>query len=99
MIMVVHHASIWRFPDTIKKENQVRLQIMQLQGGHTMLRDPVNKRYQANQRQVEAIVGQYAEYKEEGNILQYLRGIGYHLKTGPVVTPEQEPDGEVRTRH
>jgi hypothetical protein len=89
-IMAVNHANIWRFLDNIKREEkEIRIQITQLLGGHTLLRDPLNKTYVTNQRQVEAIVSHYAQYKEEGHISEYLRGIAYHLKTRPVV--EQEP--------
>ena len=54
-------------------------------GGYRRIRDPVNKKCISNQRQIEEIAGHYETYKQEGNILGYLRAIGYryHLETGP----------------
>jgi len=83
-MMVVHHGSLWRFLDILKKEEtQIRNTIVQVQGGHTNIREPVNKKYKTNQRQIENIVNQCEAYKLEGNVVGYLRAIGYRLKTGP----------------
>jgi len=92
-ICVVHHASLWRFLDAIRsEENQIRNQVIQVQGGHTRIREPVNKKYKTNQRQIEEIVARYETYKQEGNILVYLRAIGYRLKTGPRAPPPPAED-------
>jgi hypothetical protein len=93
LFMVVRHPTIWRFLENLRKEeNQIFTQITQVRGGHTQIREPVNKKYRTNQRQVEAIVDNYATFKAEGNVAGYLRAIGYHLKSG--APPEAPPPAD-----
>lgn len=87
-MMVIRHASIWRFLENLKKEeNEIHTQITQARGGHTKIKEPVSKRYVTNQRQVERIVENYQTYKDGGDI---PRAIGYHLKAGAAPSDNQE---------
>ncbi|KAK3907826.1 Alanine--tRNA ligase [Frankliniella fusca] len=93
-MMVIRHASMWRFLENLKKEeNEIHTQA---RGGHTKIKEPVNKKYQTNQRQVEQIVRNYQLYKDGGDIPTYLRAIGYHLKAGapPTVQEPDDPDSD-----
>ncbi|XP_034231509.1 uncharacterized protein LOC117639742 [Thrips palmi] len=94
-LMVIRHASIWRFLENLKKEeNEIFTQLTQVRGGHTKIKEPVNKKYLTNQRQVEQIVSNYQRYKDGGEVLTYLRAIGYHLKAGAPPNDQQEGQDE-----
>jgi len=95
-IMVVRHAGIWRFLANLKKEeNEIFTQLTQARGGPTKIKEPVNRRYLTNQRQVEQIVSNYQRYKDGGDVSTYLRAIGYHLKAGAAPNNQQEgPEDE-----
>jgi len=72
------------YPCVRSEEIQIRNQIAQvLGGGHRRIRDPINEKYITKQHQIEDMVGHYETYEQKGNILGYLRTIGYHFKTGP----------------
>lgn len=80
-IIVQHHSGIWRFIEHLKKdENENQVMMTQLLAGHTRIRHAVKGVVKRNQEQIEIIVGNYATYKEEENVLTYLKAIGYKLK-------------------
>lgn len=90
-IVVSHHLNIWRFIAELKKEQQdTEKSILQLQGGHGNLRDPINSRYVRNQRRVETIVQNYQQYKDDDNILVYLRAIANNLKHNADADSDEE---------
>jgi len=83
------------YPCVRPEENQIR-KLSRYRGvGHRKIRYPVNKKYITKQRQIEEIVGHNETYKQherraallsckqEGNILGYLRAIGYYLNLVP----------------
>lgn len=99
LMMVIRHASIWRFLENLKREeNEVFTQITQVRGGHTKIKEPVNKKYLTNQRQVEQIVRNYQVYKDAEDAQTYLRAIGYHLKAGGPPPPPASTRRARRTR-
>lgn len=59
----------------------------QLAGGHTRIRHSVKGTIK--RKMIETIVSNYESYKDEGNVVTYLKSIGYKLKLNAVV-PEQE---------
>lgn len=76
-----HHANIWKFINKLQKEQQENSnQFIQIRGGHRNIRHPVNRTYLTQQRQIEAIVGDYNTYKSNDELPQYLVAIAYKLK-------------------
>lgn len=90
-MIVTHHATIWKFLDTIKKDQRDNeILLLQLAGGHRQIKYPIRKSYIMNQRQIESIVDQYQEYAQNNNIDLYLRSISYRMK----LYNTEESDGE-----
>ena len=79
--IVTHHANIWKFIETLKKEEQEGRQLrVQIRAGHTKIRQPINKKYILSQQRVKNIVTRYQEFKDRNEILVYLRNLSYNLK-------------------
>lgn len=88
------HSNIWKFLEYIKKdENDNRILILQLAGGHTRIRYPIKKSYAKNEEHIENIVRNYNQYKADDNLPQYLRAISYRLKR-PAITEEEIEEEE-----
>lgn len=82
-MIVTLHANIWKFLETVKKEQRDTEQLItQLEGGHTKIKYPIRKKYTENVRFVEEIVRNYEIYNNQGNLgfLTYLRAIAFRLK-------------------
>lgn len=85
-----HHSGVWKFLDFLKKDQHDNTIMMtQLAAGHTRIRHPVKGTIKRNQQIIETIVSNYESYKDEGNVVTYLKAIGNKLKLNAVV-PEQE---------
>ena len=81
-----------RFLDHIKKDQkETEAMIIQLLSGHTRIRYPVKGKYTKNQEQVARIVARYQIYKNENDILTYLKAISYKLKLY-AETEDSEPE-------
>lgn len=77
-ITVSHHSGIWKFLENLKKDqSENEIMMNQLLMGHTRIPYPVKGQYKRNQEFIEVILGNYNNYKEEGNILTYLLTINY----------------------
>lgn len=80
-LIVTHHSAIWRFLETIKKEQNNNAQLItQLRGGHRNIKYPIKNAYFRNQRQLEELVRNYDTYVDEDNVNTYLRAVSYRLK-------------------
>ena len=80
-VIATKHPNIWKFIVQIRKElRDNEITVTQLQGGHSRIRQPISKGYGESQRMLIEIVNNYDEYKEQRNILLYLRAACYRLK-------------------
>lgn len=73
-----------------KDQRQNEIMMVQIQAGHTRVRYPIKGKYKSNQLQVEQIVNRYQAFKDNGNVMQYLKSISYKLKLR--AEPDQEED-------
>lgn len=88
-----HHAGIWKFLEFLQKDQrQNEIMMIQIAAGHTRVRYPIKGKYKSNQLQVEQIVNRYQAFKDNGNIMQYLKSISYKLKLR--AEPDQEEDAD-----
>ena len=92
-LIVSHHSSVWKFLENLKKDqHENECLIVQLNAGHTRIRYPVKATYKRNQAQIEVIVGNYDQYKEEENILRYLKALNYKVKLYAVEEEKQDQE-------
>lgn len=79
--MQTRHPNIWRFMETLKKEEkEIKQQITQSLGGHRRIRKPLSRQTAARDRMIEAMVENYNDYKEIHGLDVYLRAVSYWLK-------------------
>lgn len=75
-----YHSGIWKFVEHLQRDqNENEICIIQLEAGHTRVRYPIKPKYKKNQDQIEIIVGNYETFKEENNIMNYLKNISYKI--------------------
>lgn len=90
-MIVSHHSGIWKFLEFLQKDQQENeICILQLEAGHTRVRYPIKPQYKKNQEQIEVIVGNYENFKNEGNVMQYLKNISYRIKLYAVDEVDEE---------
>lgn len=75
-IIQTKHANIWKFLDTVRKEqnDNDKLMVQMMGAGHTRVKNPVGANNLAKQRQLETMVRNYGSYKQQGITLSYLKG-------------------------
>lgn len=94
-LILSHHAGIWKFIEHIQlDQKQNEIMMIQLGAGHTRVRHPMKAQYRKNLEQIEVIVGNYNQYKDENNIFQYLKSISYKIKLNLEEEQEQEQEQE-----
>lgn len=92
-MMTTHHASIWKFLDAIRKDQHDAMnQLVQILAGHRRVKHPIPRSYYRHHNQIKTMVSNYRVYKEDEDLITYLRGIGYHLKRHAAVDSEEEED-------
>ena len=70
----MHHASVWKFLDHIKKDQtDNEIFITQILVGHRNVKHPIKKSYQINQQRIERMVpvDNYQAHKDRGEIEVY----------------------------
>lgn len=101
-MIVSYHSGVWKFLDNLKKDqNDNQTMMIQLSAGHTRVRHPIKASIRRNQEMIERIVENYQTYKDDDNVLTYLKAIGYKLKlkaqepeANPEANPEAGPEAE-----
>lgn len=79
--MTTLHPNIWRFFESINKEQrEIEQQIIQIRGGHRRIRFPLRKEYEEQNRIIETITANYDDYKERDDLETFLRAIAFRLK-------------------
>ena len=74
-----HHPSLYAFLDELRKERRdVEIMISQMQIGQKIRRGAGKKRQQKKE-QLYNVVGQYEEYYERGEIIDYLKNVGFNI--------------------
>jgi len=60
-------------------DNNARL-IIQIQGGYTNYKHPINKKHIIKETRIDAIVGNYQNYKNSNAVDVYLRALSHCIK-------------------
>ena len=75
-----HHPSMFTILDELWKEQRdTDVCIAQLHAGHVNVRQNRSRKAQIKDDRIYNIVRRYQEYKDDGNVLLYLRSLGYNV--------------------